>query len=416
MVQPWQTGPMGWNRCRFACLTALLLGSWGCDRDQPAHPPAPSASVSAPAAPVASAPPPPSARSVEREEGAQPDAAAVRAGEPAEVGPAAPASASSRGVVLVNRSDEIELARLEAKSKLGRVKSEASAFRSFARGPAIAGDFAYWVSSGRLVRRRIDSGPLETLAEDARDGTRVAADVVGGPKLGRAAAAYLARSDDPEGPVTARLWVEGRGSFNLTPFGAAASSVTLVTTNGGAIALSLEGRTGMTPVHARALSVSGSVPRLEEDVVAWVAGPAQSLTEVIGTQSASGEVWAFVPLERDITRFGLAQIRVGQAPKMEAPVIWRAYPNGVDPAPAAASRACGGAVLYAVPAEARPRAPQELRLARLGGEGLGPAQVIARGSAFSNVSLAEAEGGLLVAYVADHRTWGLVTACPGSAS
>ncbi len=58
---------------------------------------------------------------------------------------------------------------------------------------------------------------------------------------------------------------------------------------------------------------------------------------------------------------------------MGAPVTWRAFPNGLDPAPLATAKSCGKTLaLYARPSGARPHAPQELHIAAIGAEGLGP--------------------------------------------
>ena len=332
------------------------------------------------------------------------DAGGARTGELADVGPAGPATASARGVVMVTKSDELVLAKL-AKAAFEPVKTGADAFSPYSRGPAIAGDHAYWISKQRLVRRKLDGGPLETLAEDARSGTRVAAAVA----KGKAAAAYIGQADDS---TIARLWIENVGTWTLTPDGAAASSVALAMSGADLYALSLEGRTGMTPVHARVTDFAGT-PKLDDDVVVWVAGPAQPLTEIAAIAAEGAGVWAFVPLERDISRFGLAQLKLADPPTMGAPVTWRAYPNGLDPAAVATANACGGAfVLYAQPAEAKPRAPQELAIARVDATGLGPGRVVARSRAFSNASLAATQGGMLVAYVADKRTWALWVECP----
>lgn len=391
-------------------LSALAALALGCQRERPKPTPIASAPPLASAAPSAA----PSATSVEREEpqgaSASPDAAPGEAPELADVGPAGPASATSRGVVLVTRDDEAVLAALSKnpKSLVEPLQQDAGSFAQYARGPAVAGDFVYWISKGRLVTKKLSGEKLEVLAEDARNGTRVATCSVGG----NAVVAYIARPTSADGDATARLWVAGGDTLRLSPEGAAASSVALVETPHGALALTLEGRTGMTPVHARRVGERGGKVVLEEDVVAWVGGSAQALTEVVGGTGPSGNVWAFVAIERDVTGFGLAAIELGARPKMGAPVTWRMYPNGLDPAPVAATRACGETWLaYARPAEARPGAPQELHLAPLGAEGLGPSRVLARSRAFVNVSVAAAADAILVAYTADHRTWAARVPC-----
>ncbi len=326
-----------------------------------------------------------------------------------DVGPAGPIAASARGVVLITKDDRIALAPLaKKKGEVKAVKEPKDQF-AIARGPSVAGPYAYWISSGRLVRRKLKGGTLETLAANARSGTRVTAL----PKSDNrpAAVAYIGAPVTKDARGAAYLWVEGSEPLVMSPEGSAATSVSMAATADSLYVLALEGRTGMTPVHARVVGFEDSKPKLDKDVVVWVAGPAQSLTEITAAP-ADDEVIGLVPLERDITRFGLAEVRVGSPPKMGAPVTWRAYPNGLDPAPVAISTGCGGTmVVYARPAAPRPRSPQELHIAKLAASGLGSSSVVARASAFANVSAAETAQGVLIAYVADFRTWARLYSC-----
>jgi hypothetical protein len=381
---------------------------------------APAGSASAASAKSAAAP-----GSAPPEKGAPPAGSAAATGEGrfvfdeiADVGPAAPAAAAPLGVVLITRSDEVLLARLTppaspaaakpGKTKIAPIDRNASEFAPFIRGPAVLDGYAYWISKTRLVRRRIERGPVEELARAARDGTRVSAANPGG----RAAAAYIGQATSD---LVARLWIEGHGERELSPEGSAANSVALVTpAPGELIAVALEGRTAMTPIHARRIEIAkDGAPKLADDVVVWVGSSAQSLTEVTSVAS-SGDVWAFSAIERDITHFGLARLRVGSPPSSNAEASWRDYPNGLDPAPASAGNVCGEpVVIFAQPSEARPHAPQELHFATNLPQALGPSQVVARARRFSDVSIAALEGGGLITYVADRRTWALTVRCKG---
>ena len=382
-------------------LGPLLVLALGCQRERPKPVAEPASSASARSTPA------PTATSVERDEQLEAGAEAGlgEAPELSDIGPAGPATASERGVVMITRDDELVLSALPKtpKESFEGISLDGGAFFPYGRGPALAGDYAYWISKGRLVARR-SGGGLEVLAEDARNGTRVATSQIGQ----RTVVAYVARPASAAGDGTAKLWVSDGEPLLLSPEGSAASSVALV----GSMALMLEGRTGMTPVHARRIVERGGRVALEEDAVVWIGGSAQPLSEVSAGMSPSREAWAFVAIERDATAFGLAQIRIGERPRMAAPVTWRAYPNGVDPAPAATARACDETwIAYVRPAEARPGAPQELHLAALGPDGLGAPRILARSRAFANVSLASAGGGLLAVYTADHRTWAARVRC-----
>jgi hypothetical protein len=121
-------------------------------------------------------------------------------------------------------------------------------------------------------------------------------------------------------------------------------------------------------------------------------------------------------LEQDATHFGLVEVGVplaeGASP-MEAD--WYLYENGIEPAPFATASICGRTrVILARPTTASPGSPQELVLVETGAASGAPALILARSSAFFDVSLAPLAGGALLAYVADHRTWARVIRCAGS--
>jgi hypothetical protein len=225
--------------------------------------------------------------------------------------------------------------------------------------------------------------------------------------------AYVTRPPAADEPARARLWVEGNRRFELTPDGAGASSVALTPQGDSAIALGLDGRSGMTPLHARRLRL---LPNRKDvwlgpDQVAWVGGGAQSTTE-IAAATRGDEVWAFLAIEQDATHFGLAQIRIGKEPRVDVPASFVPFANGINTSPVAGARICGRqAVVYARPSTAAPFAPQELILAELGPDGLSGGDVVVRAKAFADASLASVEGGGLLAYTADRRTWAASIRC-----
>jgi hypothetical protein len=312
-------------------------------------------------------------------------------------------------VVLLTRKDQLLTAPLvgsdPSREKLPAVRAEGADLSPLGRGPAIASGMAYWVSRGRLVRRALaGGGELEVLRADAREACRTAAVELDGITL----VSYLGKPDQ-DGTSHARLWSSKGPPLDLTPDGAGASSVALTLLGPSqALAVAIDGRSAMTPLHARMIEVAGGRLTLAEDVVAWVGGPAQSYTEVIAG-SSGGSAWAAVPLERDATHFGLATLELGPKPRMDTEASFFDYPNGLDLAPAAAADICGRMVFAFVrPTQAAPRSPAELVLAEpWNGRTLRVAQ--ARG--FAGVSVSAAAGGGLLAYVADGRTWAVGIGC-----
>lgn len=335
--------------------------------------------------------------------------------ELADVAPAGPATAHELGILLVTKQDEVLLARRgawaqssrRATTPIAHLELPRGALAPYARGPAVVGEHAYWVSRGRLVRRRWDgTGELQILRPDARTGTRVA----GGGSTTPAVVAYVS-APNAEGIPQAKLWLEGVGSFDLTPEGSGSSSVALSQQGDGWLAVSLDGRSGMTPLHARRVLRKGNRVALGADVVAWVGASAQPTTEVF-TARVGREAWALVPIERDVSHFGLAQVRLGAEPRMDAPASFVPFLNGINSSPVASAQLCSTtAVLYARPSAADPHAPQELVLTELSPDGLQPGRVVAHAKAFADASLTAVKGGGLLSYTADYRTWAAAVRC-----
>jgi hypothetical protein len=328
-----------------------------------------------------------------------------------DVGPAAPAAAFARGVVLVTRGDELQLCLLEeppSKSKkpapgaIQPTTRPASDFWSVARGPGVSATHAYWVSKTRLVRRALSGGELQILATDAREGTRVA--VASAPD----AVAYIAMIPGKDDPVAKLRLADGR-MLNATPEGAAASSVSLVRVGEDLIVSSIDGRSGMTPVHARRyLNKTG---QLEPDVVVWVSGATQGMTEIVSVASDGGS-WLLMAVEKDVSHFGLAALALDAQPKMDPPLRWRTYENGLDRAPAAAAVVCGAPLaIYVRPIDAKPGSDQELVMSDLTLAETASSERLASARGFADVSLYPVAEGAVVAYVADRRTWARLIRC-----
>ena len=419
-----------------ALVLAPAVLSLGCSREDPAHLAAPSAHAAAAASTPAQAPSAPpgasapsvagpsaaAAKSAESppEASARPSTTSVVApkntgikgvtrGDLLDIGPMAPATATSAGVVVLTRDDRVLVARRAPgprpdKTSVAALEEPAAAFSVLRRAPAVAGGRAYWISHGRLGRRGLDEGaPLEVLDPDARDASRVSA-VEG--KHG-VTVAFLGRAD-AEGTSHARLWIEGKPELDLTPEGAGASSVALTRSGDHLLAVSIDGRSAMTPLHARAVRPDGAVATLGDDVVVWVGGPSQAWTETfVGAEA--GHAWAHVPIERDVTHFGLASVELGAEPHMDSDVAFFDYANGIDLAPVATAELCGHAhVAFVRPTLSTPHSPEELVLVR---SDTNEAQTLATARVFSGVSLATVPGGGLLAYAADGRTWARGIAC-----
>ncbi|HWZ89209.1 MAG TPA: hypothetical protein VNW92_10175 [Polyangiaceae bacterium] len=333
------------------------------------------------------------------------------------IGPAGPMTADANGVVMIDRSDELHVAKRAPSStslhseraRFAPVSGGPNDFFAVARGPLLLRGKAYWIRDGKLVRRVLDSStPLEILANDARNGTRVAgADIAGAP----AHAVYVTRPKSEDAPPRASLWVEGAGSVAWSPEGAGASSVAAASTGEDLFAIAIDARSAMTPLHGRRVHFKAGKPELAQDVVMWVGASSQTLSEVFASTTPFG-VRAFLPIERDVSHFGLVMLELGTEPHMDPKAVWRGYPNGIDVAPVASAAFCGAAfVAYVRPANPAPDAPEVLELAEISEAGLGPPEVVSTARGFSNLSLAAASNSAILAYVADYQTFATTVRC-----
>lgn len=333
-------------------------------------------------------------------------------GELQDLGPAGPASAAPRAVVMVTKRGELVTLPLDGQGRFRELPEASDGFAKYGRGPAVTERFAYFISlDGRLLRGSLARPEkVDELAARARPGTRVAALRSGEREL----VAFIAEVD---GEPVAQLWSSTGEVLRATPEGGTASSVQLAPLGRGAVVVSLEGRTGMSPVHARLVRLAPRRVSLGEDQVVWVGPGAHPLTELSLVAAPSNRAFALVAAARSITEFGLASFALEEGLTANEEAKWALFPNGIDPAPVAAATACGRQyVFYAQPSAARPRSPQELRVATVGIDGLAGAEVIATARAFNDISVAARPGGATLVWTADRRTWAMTLGCPPRAA
>jgi hypothetical protein len=168
----------------------------------------------------------------------------------------------------------------------------------------------------------------------------------------------------------------------------------------------------ITPVHVRRLRFAAKRPILGDDLVAWVGGGVQPLTEMTILAGGPKDLWGFLPHERSIKEFGLAELDLTMNPTMDTKTTWQLYPNGIDPAPVAAGRVCGEpAVLYAEPETSSPTSRQELVLRSVADPTGERWAKIAHARAFYEVSVAEVDGGALLAWATDDEAGAATVRC-----
>jgi len=343
--------------------------------------------------------------------------------KPIDLGPPGSVLATPVGALFRTRTDDLVGFLLASPSsvpkRVGLAEETADASREEAlasRAPPAAftgASYAYWITHGKLVRRAFPfaaggaAGALEVLASDALDGTRVAAETATADSRRRDIAIYIARPRKPGEDRVARIWTEGAGSAPLSSEGSGASSVALAASGTGLVAVMLDLRSAMSPVHARTIEIAESGPaRLGPDVVVFVGPSPEGHSEIAAAPSPEGPI-AFIPFAPDTSSFGLSSLLIGKEPHLDAAVRWRMYPNGIEPAPVAGAVLCGRTwVAYARPSAAAPASPHVLALAPVEKGALGPELTAAQGFDFMSVSLApRADGGGWLTWVGNGRSW-----------
>lgn len=274
-----------------------------------------------------------------------------------------------------------------------------------------AGAFAFCMNpAGEIRRFRLAAGgpAADEFLARARAGGPVAAASLSGHPL----VAFTRERTTSEGLVS-EAWVQGDDgdAVRLSEDGAGATTLALAPRGSDVMAVYVDARRGMAPVHARALTLSPKLT-LGPDAVLFIGGGAETGTRVAA--GASGAVaYALLPVAHDLG-FGLATAKIEGAPKTDGPVAWSDYPNGLDPAPVAATTS--GPTVFV--ARARPSAaafgsPRVLELGELDAS----AKFVSLGvleAAGEPVDVALADdgaGGFVVAYTARGAGWAERLSC-----
>jgi hypothetical protein len=122
-----------------------------------------------------------------------------------------------------------------------------------------------------------------------------------------------------------------------------------------------------------------------------------------------------LPIAKDVGSFGLALVKLDDPPRVDEPVSWSMYENGLDPAPVAATTAAGGSwAARVVPRDATPGASRVLELGSIHASGSFTAhEIIPTTGKPSDVSLVgDAMGALWLAWVDAGGSWLERLACP----
>jgi hypothetical protein len=270
---------------------------------------------------------------------------------------------------------------------------------------AVVGEVAFCPDPTGAVHRARLTGEDDKIVANSRTGTRVAAAAFAGA---HAALAYLASRKTSEGWVSeAWLAVDDDLPVRISEDGSGATAVDLASRGASLLALTVDARTALTAMHARPVAYEHAA-LLGEDVVLFVGGPGDRRTAGTLALSPVGPSWALLPIAKDTEEFGLATVRVDDPPRVDEPVIWSMYPNGLDPAAIASAGAGGHTWVARVrPEAAAPGASHVLEVGDLTADGVfAPRAVVPTADTPSDVSLVlDGHGALWLGWVDAAGSW-----------
>lgn len=290
-----------------------------------------------------------------------------------------------------------------------------SAFVSMRWPPCdLAGSVVYCqAAGGTLTRTTLGSSDTKNIGK-SRSGTRIAAAALG---AGHAAVASLEMHRTTEGDMLqAFVTLDDHAPVRLSDEGAGATTLRMAPRGDGAVVVYVDARTAMAPVHARTLGVSpkGDL-ELGEDHVVMVGGPPERGLD-LGLARAGGALFALLPMPRESLDFGMAAVEIFDPPRDDVPATWSLYPNGLDPAPVAATLDDAGAayVVRARPKDATVGASRVLELGRLDAKAaFSSLGTIAEGVHVTDVAVVvDAHRSLWILYGDTHATWLERRVCP----
>ncbi|WP_438016213.1 hypothetical protein WMF18_36020 [Sorangium sp. So ce315] len=271
----------------------------------------------------------------------------------------------------------------------------------------VAAGFVFCMDQAGTIRRTSMYGGEAPPIGAGRRGTAISAVALPG---GRTLLAFLSDRKTTEGVVTQAFAVlDDRPAVPLSEEGSGATFVALAPRPGGALAMYIDARSALTPVHARTLGVTAEGKlELGPDAVIFVGGAGESRLAGALAIGPEGPAYALLPASRDMSDFGMAAIRIDGAPRDDMPAVWSLYPNGLSPAPIAATQGVSPIHVARVRPTARdPGAQHALEIGQLDAAGrFQPRCVAVEGKSFKHVAIeADRDGSLWIAYTTGTGTF-----------
>jgi len=217
----------------------------------------------------------------------------------------------------------------------------ANALKASRPACAVAGPYAFCSDGNGNVHRALRSQASDQTYVHADAGARIAAASLPG---GHTALAYLAVYNTTEGHVSqAFVKIDDDEPFRVSDEGAGATDITLAERGNELLALYVDARLAMSPLHARVISWEAGKAHVGPDEVVYVGGGSDHQILVALASDSSGAMLGLMPTSNE-DGFGMAAVKLESPPKIDEPSEISQYLNGINTAPVAAT--LGGKKMY----------------------------------------------------------------------
>lgn len=287
---------------------------------------------------------------------------------------------------------------------LTRVRQKEPAERATAPGCVLAGGFVHCMARSGDIHRATLTGDGDAVIAAGRPGSSLAATMLGGrPLLG-----FLADRKTSEGVVTlAFASLDGGPATQVSEDGSGATFITLAPRGEKVVAMYIDARRALLPLHARVIGEGSGRLHVGTDAVLFVGDGTEGRPIGALALGESGPTFGLLPTFKDVTTFGVAAIRIDEQPRDDAPVTWSTLPGGLDRAPIAATQGVTPVRIALVRPAVNEKAKRVLELGEIDPSGAyKPLCVAAESTKFSDVSLtADKFGTVWLAYTDAEGTW-----------
>ncbi|MFT3766561.1 MAG: hypothetical protein QM820_13760 [Minicystis sp.] len=271
---------------------------------------------------------------------------------------------------------------------------------------AYAGGQWFCVDKSGGIHRGNALGQEGAVVAQARLGSPVAAASIAGSHV---VYAFLADRKTTEGAVTlAFVGLDDNVPMTLSEDGAGATFVTLAARGEEVVAMYIDARRVLTPVHARVLNGGGGKLARGPDAVVFVGSGTDARMSGVIAQGQPGNELGLLVIEKDDKEFGMAAIQIEEQPRDDARVTWSLYPAALDHGQVAATQGSVPVRLLRVrPASAEAKAKKILELGEIDAAGVyKPSCPVAEGSKYTDLAIAvDRQGAVWLAYTDADGTW-----------